>query len=186
MNIIIRTFNGNTVSRPDTTYKREDGASFLPEFVSQVSASPVLFARMCRAGRSIQEKFVSRYVANFGIGALLYPENLIDGGIEGYASACCLDHTTFLSTKELSEKELSGYDFDVKKDGVALFQETIPSPETVLKAVCEASRRCYLRTGDIVCAELGMRKRILSEPGQKCVMEIRSGEELLHEFDVII
>lgn len=156
MNIVVRTYNGNVVVRPDTTWKRGNDDFYAPEFVEEITAAPVFFVRICRANRSIAAKFADRYYDSVGCGLFLYPENLIDGSPEGFATACCLDRTTYLTYPEM-DKALAGSDFHLKAGDRLLFDGATPSPDAVCQAIQEVSRFCYLRTGDYVAIELGPR-----------------------------
>lgn len=156
MNIVVRTYNGSVVVRPDTTWKRGNDDFYAPEFVEEITAAPVFFVRICKANRSIAAKFADRYYDSVGGGLFLYPENLIDGSPEGFATACCLDRTTYLTYPEM-DKALAGSDFHLMAGDRLLFDGATPSPETVCDAIQDVSRFCYLRTGDYMAIELGPR-----------------------------
>ena len=97
MNIIVLTQSGRVVSRPDTSWEKDSRDIYLPDFVKALSLSPVLFVKVTKPGRSISERFASRYHDSFGFGCLLYAEDLMDSHPEAYASASCLDHTSMKS-----------------------------------------------------------------------------------------
>ena len=96
MNVVVLTSVGNVVVRPDTTWERDNEDFYVPSFIDSLKYSPVLFARVCKPGRSIGEKFASRYFDAVGYGVLLYPTELLAIKEQGWAAASCLDHTTFL------------------------------------------------------------------------------------------
>ena len=96
MNIVVLNAAGHTVVRPDTTLKKSSDDFYAPDFINRVSWSPVLFARISKPGKYIAAKFASRHYDCINYGMLLYPEDFIDGGEDGYARACCFDHTSFL------------------------------------------------------------------------------------------
>lgn len=169
MNIIVKTASGRIIVRPDTTWEKDNEDFFPPEFVGPISASPVLFARILKPGRSIGKKFASRYwdAANFGV--LLYPEEMIDGSEESYAEACCIDHTSFLPTPLFQPVtiDFEGNEFVLMKNGETIFsiesgesKEGMPSVsiETIEDAIVEATKRIYIRTGDLIAIELEPRK----------------------------
>lgn len=140
MNIIVHTFSGRTVFRPDTTLEPFNRDYYPPEFVNTILGVPVIYVRISRPGKSIGEKFSQRYYDSFGRGILLYPADLLDGSEEGYSSACCLDHTSVLplpgrETEEMSAAERSA----------------------VSKALSEVTLCALVRTGDVVAVELGER-----------------------------
>jgi len=159
MNIVVRTVSNKYVVRPDTTWERDNEDFYPPEFVSELSYSPVLFARICKPGRSISEKFASRYFDGVNYGVLLYPENMINGGIEDFACASCLDHTSFLPFPVYDKIVLGEADnrFRLFKGDELLFETNSGTPEAIEKAVSEASSYIYFRSGDILAMELAKR-----------------------------
>lgn len=170
--------------RPDTTWKRGNDDFYAPEFVDELTAAPVFFVRVCKANRSIAAKFAERYYDSVGCGLFLYPENLIDGSPEGFATACCLDRTTYLTYPEM-DKSLAGHDFILKVGGKVLFDAATPSPEAICETIQEVSRFCYLRTGDYVAMELGPRVPICRRTdGRIEVKGAFCGNETL-EFSII-
>ena len=117
MNIIVRTASGKYIVRPDTTWEKDNEDLYLPEFVDGVSYTPVLFARICKPGRSIGRNFAARYYDSVNYGILLYPADHIDDGPECFAESLTLDHTSFLPAPLLPVGELSGAGFALMKNG---------------------------------------------------------------------
>ena len=68
-----------------------------------------------------------------------------------------LDHTSFLPDPKLSIEEADGLSFTVKMDGVNIFEDTVQAGQLLDNAVCEATKRLYIRTGDIIAVELAAR-----------------------------
>ena len=176
------------MSRPDTTYKRGDDASYLPEFVNEVTWSPVVFARICKAGRSVAAKFADRYYDAVGYGVFLYAENLIDGQPEGFAAASCLDHTSFLCYPLYSKETLGmeGNEFIIKKDGGELFRTKAVGADFLEKALEEASKSCYLRSGDYLAVELAPRNSLLSANEGNCRVQGTFCGNSIVDFEVHI
>lgn len=162
MNIVVKTAAGKYIVRPDTTWERDNEDVYLPEFVSEVSWAPVLFARISKPGRSVGEEFAERYYDGIGYGVLLYPENLIDGSAEGFACASCLDHTSFLPFPVYNKITLGreGNVFELKADGNQIFRYNSANAGMIRKAIAEATRHIYIRTGDIMAIELDSRKTL--------------------------
>ena len=157
MNIIVRTFSGHYVTRPDTTWEKDNEDFFPPDFVGRLDFSPVLFARICKPGRSVGRRFASRYYDSVNYGILLYPADHIGDGPECFAEALTLDHTSFLPAPLLTAGELSGRAFSITKDGTEIFSLRMSSSEiseAVEKAISEATSRIYIRTGDLIAIEL--------------------------------
>jgi len=93
---IVKTYSGRVIVRPDTSWEKDNEDFYPQDFVDRISFTPVVFARICKPGKSIGIKFAERYYDGINCGILLYPEDLIDGSAEGFACASCIDHTSFL------------------------------------------------------------------------------------------
>lgn len=162
MNIIVRTAEGHTVVRPDTTWEKDNEDFYPPEFVNCISASPVLFARISKPGRSVGVRFASRYYDAVNFGVLLYPETPEGLRGEEYAQACCLDHTSFLPTPLFLPITLGEEtnEFVLSRDGNRFFSCNGREATTgmIEEAIAEATKMVYIRTGDIVAIELADRQ----------------------------
>lgn len=184
MNIVVRTYNGSVVVRPDTTWKRGNDDFYAPEFVEELSAAPVFFVRICKAGRSVAAKFADRYYDSVGAGLLLYPENLIGSSPEGFATACCLDRTTFLTYPEM-DKALTGGEFKLSAGSTELFCGLTCSQAEVQQAIEDVSKFCYLRTGDYVAIELAPRKAICDRSIERTAVKGCFGGNETLDFSII-
>ena len=154
MNIIVRTYGGNIIVRPDTTWSRNNDDYYVPEFVDSISWSPVLCIRISRLGKHIAEKFAPRYYDGAGKGILLYPENLIDGSEESFACASILDRTSCIVLPEGDPSELTTGE-------KALADSTL----------AQASRLCRVRAGDILAIELAPREPLCSRADNRFRVE---------------
>ncbi len=185
MNIIVITACGKIVCRPDTTWERDNEDLYLPDFVSHLEYAPVAFARICKPGRSVGSRFVSRYHDGFGFGVLLYPVELMDGSPEGYAQACCLDHTSLLPTPFMEYAD--GYStFTLKASGSVLGNFSPDVRALMDAALVEATRRIYVRTGDIIAVELQPRQAFYGRTDGNVRMEGTYGESRLLDFNIIV
>lgn len=161
MNILVRTYSGNTVVRPDTTWEKDNEDFYPPEFVNRLTFTPVLFARISKPGRSIVRRFAARYYDAVNYGMLLYPENMIGSSVESYAQAICLDHTSFLpSPLSMPEELFKDGALSIRLDGSSIYEyaPTQSGKDLIEEALEEVSKMCYIRTGDIVAVELDARK----------------------------
>ena len=87
MNITVRPYGSDMCyCRPDTTWERENRDIYSPECVDEWKATPIVFARISKAGKCISQKFISRYYDGFNFGMLLYI------GGKDIAFASCVDH----------------------------------------------------------------------------------------------
>lgn len=162
MNILVKTASGHVTVRPDTTWERDNEDLYLPDSVTRLSYTPVLFARISKPGRSISRKFASRYYDAVNYGVLLYPEDYMDGSEEGFACASCLDHTSFLPSPFYLPLVLGnpGNVFELKKGDETIFSTEGETLEMIEQAIEEATARIYIRTGDILAIELKPRTLI--------------------------
>lgn len=161
MNIVVLTSSGKVVVRPDTTWKRGNEDYFAPGFVESLSASPAVFVKVSKPGRCVAEKFADRYFDAVAAGVLLYPENLIDGSPEGFATACCLDRTTYMTFPENPLPDL-GSPYSLRFNSRELYCGETVSSDAVRKAVEKVTAFCYIRTGDYIAIELSPRKTIIT------------------------
>lgn len=187
MNIIVNTSSGRITVRPDTTWEKDNEDFYPPEFVDELTYSPVLFARILKPGRSIGRKFASRYYDSVGFGVLLYPENLIDGSPESYAQAICLDHTSFLPAPFFPPSRLEQADsqFRLECEGRELFTSDEVSLNMIEEAIVEATKMLYIRTGDLIAIELAARSPLTTRPAATTHLTGTFGPSKVLDFRII-
>lgn len=187
MNIVVFSSDSNVFVRPDTTWERDNEDLYVPEFINTISWTPVLFARISKPGRSISSKFASRYYDSIGYGVLLYPEDLISKSPEGFASACCVDHTSFLTFPTYPPTRLDGQQsrFELSKNGTPLFSYDKGSRRMIESAMEEVSKYCYLRIGDILAIEIGRRGTLCKREDGWCRITGTFGEDSILDFKTI-
>ena len=156
MNIIVKTVSGRCYCRPDTSWEREDKDLFSPDHVNSFLYSPVLFARICKAGKCVGRKFAGRYYDSVGYGMLLYAGDMFDGSPLSYASSSCLDHTSVLpfpmyNRITLEEKSNA---FVLQKDGKEIFSFSDGNTDMIEDAISEATMSVSVRIGDMIAIEL--------------------------------
>ncbi len=186
MNIVVRTYSGRTVVRPDTTWKRLSEDLFLPDSVRKLSYTPVLFAHISRAGRAVGRHFAGRYYDSFNYGILLYPEDWIDGSPEGFAAASCLNHTSMLSEPLRPMEELGGQ-LEIHLDHQPDYSVQGHSRGLIEQALCEATQILFVRRGDLVAIELAPRKLFWDRDMHKGPFSIQAtyAAETLLDFQII-
>lgn len=186
MNIIVKTSSGHITVRPDTTWEKDNEDFFPPEFVNEVTYSPVLFARVLKPGRSVGRKFASRYYDSVGYGVLLYPENMFDGTPEGYAQAICLDHTSFLPAPMFPPQRLEkDAEFRLYRNDDELFAFDQPSLNMIEETLVEATRFLYIRTGDLIAIELDARKPLTGRTESEVRITGTFGQDKILDFQII-
>lgn len=172
--------------RPDTTWEKDNEDFYPPEFVDELTYSPVLSARILKPGRSVGRKFASRYYDSVGFGVLLYPENMLDGTPEGYAQAICLDHTSFLPTPMFQPQRLEEDGrFSLFRNEVELFTFDRPSLNMIEDALVEATRLLYIRTGDLIAVELSSRTPLTTRNNAITNITGTFGQDKVLDFQII-
>lgn len=184
MNIVVKTADEKYIVRPDTTWEKDAEDLYVPEFVNQISYTPVLFVRISKPGRSVSAKFASRYYDAVGYGVLLYPEDMLDGSETGFACASCLDHTSFLTAPFFSPDTL-GKEYHLKAGDKEIFSHAEGTAEMVEKAIEEATRFIYIRTGDLLAIELQPRKQLVSRDEESVELSSSFAENELASFKII-
>ena len=165
MNIIVRSLRGDFFVRPDTSWERKSGDFYPPDFVSALDFTPVIFACICKPGRSIPENFACRYFDRVGFGALFYPSDMLDGSAVSIARASCLDHSSYLPHPMASVPaggDLSRRGYSMRVNGREVFNGEGVSRTDIGKAISESSGIIYLRYGDVIAIELADPVRIVS------------------------
>lgn len=177
MNIIVSLFGSNGTDycfRPDTTLEKESFDYYIPDGVSELTYSPVLFVRLCRAGKAIGEKFAGRYYDSGGFGVLLYGESIIgSGAAAGLSMASSLDKTSLLPFPLIDKDVLENSEnsFSLSVNGRSMNERSVnersvnrngtfachPDFAGIPEILHRISVRTSLRTGDIVAVELGER-----------------------------
>ncbi len=185
MNIIVKTAEGSVVVRPDTTWEKDNEDFFPPDFIDTLSLSPVVFVRICKPGKSIGRQFAARYYDSAGWGCLLYPEEMASEGGYGFAESLCIDHTSFLPAPTHGAEAVSdGRIFSILKDGREVSAACSGSIGSLEDALCEASARIYLRTGDLVALEMAPRCILSRRSGGNFRLEGRLGDDEILDFNV--
>lgn len=150
MNIIVKPYGcDRCYCRPDTTWERENKDFYVPDGVDSLYWVPVIFARVSKAGKCINPKFVSRYYDSFNFGILMYT------GEGEIAFTSCADHTSILPSPLYNPVVMDGEEnrYEVFIDGKPVFA-AVADKGVLEDAICRASRMTSVRIGDFVAAEL--------------------------------
>lgn len=186
MNIITQTYSGKYIVRPDTTWERDNEDFYPPEFISALSFTPVLFARISKPGRSISKQFASRYYDSVSLGILLYPEDLLGHSEEDFACASCLDHTSFLPFPAIGKAEFNwNAPYDVSRNGTPVFHSGPISADMIETAIAESTKYIYIRSGDILALELQPRKLLCSRQDGNILISSVIGGQPRNNFSII-
>ena len=186
MNIIVRPYGSNfCYCRPDTTWERENRDLYSPECVNEWHWTPILFARISKAGKCISPKFVSRYYDAVNFGALLYCNPEL-----GLAYASCADHTSLLPAPLYNPAVLENPEnrLEVFKNEVCICSESCDENRltTLLQeSICKASQLTSLRIGDFVAVELASPELLTSRPEGEISLRASFCENNILDFKII-
>lgn len=150
MNIIVNPHGCSACyCRPDTTWERENKDIYISEGIDSIYWTPVMFARISKAGKCIQKKFASRYYDSFNFGILIYT------GKGDIAFTSCADHTSLLPSPLYNPvvMENEENEFIFFKNGKAIFSSGC-SKDALEESLCRASCTTSLRIGDYIAVEL--------------------------------
>ena len=177
MNIIVKPYGSELCyCRPDTTWERENKDFYSPECIEDLFWTPVLFAKVNKAGKCIGKKFVSRYYDAVGCGLLLYTG-------QDMAFSSCADHTSLLPSPTSDPSTLENWNcsFAVYRDGEDIFSSTDLNKEELEATICSASKLTSLRIGDFVAIELApMQILARREDGKQELTAVLSGNEIIN------
>ena len=171
MNIIVKPYGSDLCyCRPDTTWERENRDFYSPECVNEVLWTPVVFARVSKAGKCIGKKFAQRYYDGVGCGMLMYCR------VMDLPVTSCVDHTSILPMPLYDPVVLEDEKaFEVMRNGESYVtlrnngtnadlstgqvQDDTQSGRcewiSLLEdALCKASQLTSLRIGDFIAVEL--------------------------------
>ena len=145
MNIIVNPHGCSACyCRPDTTWERENKDIYISEGIDSIYWTPVMFARISKAGKCIQKKFASRYYDSFNFGILIYT------GKGDIAFTSCADHTSLLPSPLYNPvvMENEENEFIFFKNGKAIFSSGC-SKDALEESLCRAS--CTTETDICLC-----------------------------------
>ena len=177
MNIIVKPQGSDfCYCRPDTTWERENKDFYVPDGVSCLYWAPVLFARVSKAGKCINPKFVTRYYDAFNFGFLMYT------GEGEIAFTSCADHTSVLPTPLPVSEMAGGYKVSL---GVEEIFSAVADASLLEDALCKASQMTSVRIGDYVAVELDSRKPLASRNAGDTAISATLSDKDLYGFRII-
>ncbi len=163
MNIIISPLNNKDFFfRPDSTLIRMIDTYYIPDYVETIEICPIIFLRTLKPGKSIQKRFVHRYINGYSFGVLIKP--ILKKEIQDEHSlfiANSLDYTslipnTFFGTDEFGDKKVK-LDILHKNNTQTINNQIseLPNIEDLFEKISNISNFCSLRIGDFIGFELG-------------------------------
>ena len=149
MNIIVKPYGSDLCyCRPDTTWERENRDFYSPECVNEIYCAPVVFARVCKAGKCVGAKFAGRYYDGIGCGVLLYGAS--EAGMISYVDKSSilpmpLYNPVVAEDEKVFEMTAAGETKSIVLSGIK---------EKLENTICKSSELITLRVGDYVAVEL--------------------------------
>ena len=189
MNIIVKPYGcSGCYCRPDTTWQRENKDLYVPDGIKVIRWAPVAFARVSKAGKCINPKFVTRYYDSIGFGAMLYCHTEECEHSTTIAFSSCMDHTSILPSPTHGPEILESCDktYQVKLNGTESFNTGLPGIKQVIEdGICTSSRLTSLRIGDYVAVELSPVMTLASAMETETLMQGNLDEKTNFDFKVI-
>lgn len=183
MNIAVYT--GKTFYfRPDSSLNHEVIDYYVPDGVEKLLFIPCVYGRISKAGKAVQEKFVSRYCSEYGFGCLI--DDVTEGVLFGEAHS--LDRTSALREHFMTAGECAGRKFTFSAgEGKEFCLETGAGiPGMVSDAIVTITRRSSFRRGDYVVIPLNEGYPL--EIGDSIKMEAKpvdGGEAVIRSFSIL-
>ena len=211
MNIIVKPYGSDLCyCRPDTTWERENKDFYSPECVNEIYWTPVVFARISKAGKCVGKKFVERYYDGIGCGMLMYcsGQAMISNGplptswapppTRGWENAISdhqpirplshivdktsiLPHPLFQPVVLEDEKEFIIRHSRLDRESVILSG----AKDLIEEALCTASQLTSLRIGDFVAVELKEQQKLASKEDGTVAVKGEFCEKEIFSFNII-
>ncbi len=184
MNIIVKP-RGSDLSycRPDTTWERENRDFYSPECVNEIYFTPVVFARISKAGKCVGKKFVERYYDGFGCGILLY-------GNQSHISH--IDKSSILPlplyNPVVLEDDAKVFEIEISRNvGISQLDVNLEGAKSMLEeAICSSSELISLRIGDYVAVEMAAPALLSAEKDEEVKLKGTFYSNEVFEFKAIM
>ncbi len=194
MNIIVKPYGSDLCCcRPDTTWERENKDFYSPECVNEIYWTPVVFARVCKAGKCVGVKFVDRYYDGVGCGMLMYCGTSATTSLKISAEerglsevvdkSSILPHPLFLPLVMEDDKE-----FIVSTSSAVMTSSSVilsGAKELLKEAICNASQLTSLRIGDFVAVEMKELRKLASREDGTVAVKGEFCEKEIFSFNII-
>lgn len=159
MNILALNSKSVCICRPDTSLNKENEDFYVPEDIEYIGWSPVLYARICKAGKAVQPEFADRYYDSIAFGVFLHPSSQTKMGKAHFCTGRCsvFDRSTLLPYPLYGKLTLTSSEnrFSVKVKTEEVFNCTMEGmQQKIEEAIVACSRHTSVRIGDFVAVEL--------------------------------
>ena len=189
MNIVVKPYGGKfCYCRPDTTCEKENRDIYLPEGSVSLQWTPVVFARISKAGKCVGAKFAARYYDAFNFGVLLYCNS--EESPDNIAFSSCADHSSILPfpMQQSSSMDKENHVFKLSAGSKDTFEADMTSEKLISiieDAICSVSKRISLRIGDIVAVELKELSQPVAHDNEQLEIEASYCDNALLKLKVI-
>ena len=186
MNIIVKPYGGDLCHcRPDTTWERENRDFYSPECVNEIAWTPVVFARISKAGKCVSAKFVERYYDGVGCGMLMYGVTAASDSGDSQSSSC-IDHSSILPMPLYNPVVIEDdKEFTVTAGNEITAVSLTNAKELLEEAICKASQLTSLRIGDYVAVELKAAEALASRAAGDIAVKGTFCENEIFDFKII-
>ena len=183
MNIIVKPYGSDLCyCRPDTTWERENKDFYSPECVNEIYWTPVVFARISKAGKCVGKKFVERYYDGIGCGMLMYCSGQAIRPLSHIVDkTSILPHPLFQPVVLEDEKEFIIRHSRLDRESVILRGAKV----LIEEALCTASQLTSLRIGDFVAVELKEQQKLACREDGTIAVKGEFCEKEIFSFNII-
>ena len=183
MNIIVKPYDSDLCyCRPDTTWERENKDFYSPECVNEIYWTPVVFARISKAGKCVGKKFVERYYDGIGCGMLMYCSGQAIRPLSHIVDkTSILPHPLFQPVVLEDEKEFIIRHSRLDRESVILSGAKV----LIEEALCTASQLTSLRIGDFVAVELKEQQKLACREDGTIAVKGEFCEKEIFSFNII-
>lgn len=142
---------------PDSVMVRSGNPVYLPEFNSSFTAIFYLGVKISRLGKSIAERFASRYYSQVAPVMVTLPVDLVNEFVSRglpWTAAACFDRSVIVGDfREYSDLCERG-DFRIAFSNLPEVNAGLPTEKEIGMAIQEVSRNNALKMGDLILVPL--------------------------------
>lgn len=185
MNIIVKPYGSSQCyCRPDTTWERENKDFYSPDSVNEIYWTPIMFARVSKAGKCISKKFAARYYDAAGFGILFYCGEVTKDNI---AFVSCADHTSLLPFPMYNTLVTENKDnvYEVTRNGECIWKCNAEGNDMIEDAICSSSALTSIRIGDMIAVELSPATLLASRKDSEVKMKATFCGNILYDMKLI-
>ena len=180
MNIIVKPHGSDLYyCRPDTTWERENRDFYSPECVNEIYCAPIVYARVCKAGKCIGAKFVERYYDGVGCGVLLY--GATENGMVSYIDKSSILPSPLYNPVVIEDDK----EFQLVANGEERIVTLTGTKKTVEDTICRSSEFITLRVGDFVAIEVEPAKLMCTREDEEVAISGKFCENEIFNLKVI-